>query len=308
MLSNSRGAGLKQTDCKNLHVSVTAASNVDRSKWSQREIDIFDNLLKKLEQKMLSRQKDYVAYVANATTKHGYRNLPTPDLDLDDQDFTIGSTTLTYTFHGHKKCLMDDPHITCYHEVCKRAFTPVGISCLEYFTILGNKCKIHAALTERRRNALRKQRDGKLLEDKQEWADWQQEVSNAMESVGGDAYKVLADLASKDRKKSLLLPSATAPEHSVILVGRKLSRLLSATTSLEQQEFIQFVRQRIQTCKTSSPHIWWDPASYIAYFGPIDISHIDAAVMNICEALNLNATLPYEFDYCLRSFLKSTLR
>lgn len=304
MLANSRGAGLKQADRKNLLVSVTGASNVDRSKWSQREMDIFDSLMKKLEQKMMNRQKDYMAYVTNATMKYGYRNLPTADLDLDDQDFTISSTTFTHIFHGPKKCLMGDPQTACHHEVCERAYTRVGISCLEYFTILDTKYKIHAASTERRKNALRKQREGKLLEDQQEWLDWQLEVSKAMETVGYDACRVLSDLAPKDRQTSKLLPSASTPDHPIVMVGRMLSRLLSATLSPEQQESAQFVRQRIQTCKDSSPHIWWDPASYLVYFGPIDISHIDAVVMNICEVLNLNASLPYEIHYCLRSFLK----
>lgn len=276
-------------------------NNMDVSKWSKKDRDNFNGLMEEMGQTICNRQLDNFTKAATS----GQRSMTKADLDWTNPGHAWASHPFTYSCSGPVACLFDNSQPICHHEVCARFNTDDGISALEHDTVSKYTHRIRAAKTQRMKDALRKQRDCQIEKDKAVWDDWKQRFDTKLQQCSKEAYDTFYGTKGRDTKSPELLPSTTQPpEHPIISVGQALSKLQSATLSVERQEFVEFVISRIKPDLKSSSDFWWDPSSCLSYFGPVDIGHIDAAITNVCEVLNLNAALPYELDYCLRAFLK----
>ena len=209
-------------------------------------------------------------------------------------------TLQRYKYTGKRDCATDPSGgRPCHHQVCKTA-KGNGVSYLEYDTILHYAQRINHAKKPRMKDALRKQRDLQLLKDLQANVEWKDKAIKKFRSLGKEASEALYSAASKFDK--YLPPAPDLPDNAVERVGRELSKLRTDVLPPVRKEFNHVASKRLSTSPDSFH--WRDPARYVEYFGPIQINHLEAAMVNSRDVLQLNGSLEYEADYRLRAFLE----
>lgn len=243
------------------------------------------------------------ASMANMASRNPQQRLPRGEIGW------VGSDSLRVSHSTSSKpttkitCLLEHSEAPCHHSICQRLKAEDGISMLEYDTIAYYDLRISSAKGERTKDALRKQRDCQLVRDKGDVDRWQHKVLDKIKSFGTHAYQSLMNVTSQHYLASAA-NSVSAPRHAVISVGRRLSALCHAALSADQQQFGEAIARRIAGDQAGTSSHWWDPSRYLTYFGPVHVNFLHAAVTNVCDVLNLSATLCYEVDYCLRAFLE----
>ena len=271
-----------------LKADVTARLASTTSKLPAKEREAFEALVN--ERTLGERQQHQPG---------GPRKLTAADLRGAPVDFKYDENTAGYKFIGKAKCALDGHVGGCHHRVCVQAKGD-GISYLEYDTIMHYKRRILAAKTPRMKDALRKQRDVQLLRDREASAEWREKTIKklGLDKLGpGDTTLDAAPILQED----------TRPDNAIEQVGRALSNLRLGALSDTKQEFANIVQARITAghggrAGTQAYH-WRNPARLVEFFANVQITHIDAAVMNIRDILELNATLSYEVEYCLRGLI-----
>lgn len=258
------------------------------SRLPAKEREAFETLFN--EKVLLGKQQHQPA---------GPRKLTAADLRVTSVDFKYDDNTAGYKFIGRAKCALDGVSGACHHHICVQAKGD-GLSYLEYDTIIHYKRRITAAKTSRMKDALRKQRDIQLLKDQEAGTEWREKTIKKL-GLG----KVGPGSTTLDAVP--MLQENSSPDNAVEQVGRALSALRMGALPYVKREFANVVQARITAghggnAGTLAYH-WRNPARFVEFFATVQMTHIDAAIMNIRDILELNAKLPYEVEYCLRGLI-----
>jgi len=229
----------------------------------------------------------------------GPRKLTAADLRVTPVDFKYDDNTAGYKFIGRAKCALDGLSGACHHHICVQAKGD-GLSYLEYDTIIHYKRRITAAKTSRMKDALRKQRDIQLLKDQEAGTEWREKTIKKLGLGNFGPGSTTLDAVP-------VLQENSSPDNAVEQVGRALSALRMGALPYVKREFANIVQARITAGHGGSggtlAYHWRNPARFVEFFATVQMTHMDAAIMNVRDILELNAKLPYEVEYCLRGLI-----
>ena len=275
---------------------------LDTSQWPARDREALEALVD--EKRQIEKQHHKNA-THDLTARQ--RTLTSADLKAENSDFKYDYDTANYKFTGGaNKCSMDGHSRGCHHEICLTA-KEIGISYLEYDTIMHYKQRIAAARTTRMKDALRKQRDVQLQRDQKAGEEWRGKAIKKLGNLGKTAGDAILDAASHFAGKAWVRPTLkedSTPDNAVEQVGRAISKLRLDGLPDFKKEFVDIVQARITGLAGTHTYHWRNPAQFVEFFASVQLSHLDAAVMNLRDILELNAVLPYELEYCLRGLLR----
>lgn len=276
---------------------------LDTTNWPAKDIRTYEALLEEKRQ----LEKDHHKLALNDVSKGAARKATRADFHNDPDDFRYDTETGGYKFVGTAPCAIDqDIRKPCNHDICRQA-AKEGLSYMQYTTVRHYQSRISSAKTSRMKEALRKQRDGQLLKDKEAEAEFKEKAMKKFKSMGKEAGETIAAAAAS------LFPNVEGikpegdelePEEldtPVERIGRELSALRARDLTTTSQIFANTVLSRLIDDKVW--HTWRDPTPYVEYFSSIRISHIHATVFMIRDVLELNAIYSYELATGLRTFV-----
>ncbi|KAJ9655699.1 hypothetical protein H2198_005496 [Neophaeococcomyces mojaviensis] len=272
---------------------------LDTSQWDLNDLRIYENLIEERRQIEMNHHRLAVSDVA---VRPGQRKMTTADLkDSAGAKFKYDAEYASYRYTGGDTCVLDDAE-SCCHEVCRRAVNE-GLIYLEYDTVMHYDQRIAAAKTARMKDALRKQRNIQLVKDLKDDEEWKQKCTKKIGCFGKEASEAIVVAASQilgwtSPQVKIELEPDTTPEQ----VGRALSKIRLGLLSPEKNTFGEtFIRRLIPSKYVGLS--WKNPAQYLEYLGPIQVCHLEAAILNIRQTLELSAMLYYETHFCLQRFL-----
>lgn len=275
------------------HLAGDRNFKVDTSSWNASDIKTLNHLLDERTQAVVTHYAPI--------PKSGKRGVAPSDLKAPN-DWKYDHGTAGYFFGGTDPCALELTGKICHHPLCKRAKTKEGISLLEYDTIMHYAQRILTAKTPRMKDALRKQRDIQLLKDKEEEQEFKDKAMKKINQLGKKAGETLLEAVAKYDKYWIPPAPPEPPENAVELVGKALSSNRIKHLSSFSRTFMDVVEERVYSMEHNKD--WRDCTRVVNYFRKVLVTHLEAAMMNIRDIMDIIGELTYEMDYCLRAFLE----